>query len=69
MDNPIKRKRKKRWEIVQNEDGSYTKERTNRRGDIIRKKITPAQNQKYTPEEEPKEKARGRPKKIKEEDE
>ena len=45
MDNPIKRKRKKRWETVQNEDGSYTKERTNRRGDIIRKKITPPKKQ------------------------
>jgi hypothetical protein len=57
MDNPIKRKRKERWKIVEeNEDGSYTKERTNRRGDIIRKKIKPAQKQKYTPEEEPKEK-------------
>lgn len=56
MDNPIKRKRKKRWEVVQNEDGSYTKERTNFRGKIIRKKITPVGKQKSSPEKEPKEK-------------
>jgi len=41
MLSPAKGVRKKRWEIVQNEDGSRVKKRVNRRGDVIIKKITP----------------------------
>lgn len=55
MLSPTKGGRKERWDIVQNDDGSYEKRRKNRRGDIIIKKITPIPKEKTPKEEAPKE--------------
>jgi hypothetical protein len=55
MLSPAKGGRKKRWEIVQNEDGSRVKKRVNRRGDVIIKKITPIPKEKTPKEKTPKE--------------
>jgi hypothetical protein len=49
-----KGKKKGRWTISQNDDGSYEKRRKNRRGDIIIKKITPIKKNKVKPEKEKK---------------
>jgi len=56
MLSPAKGGRKKRWEIVQNDDGSRVKKRVNRRGDVIIKKITPILKEKTPKEKTPKEK-------------
>ncbi len=50
-----KGKKKGRWTITRNDDGSYVKKRKNRRGDIIIKKITPIKKNKVKPEKEKKE--------------
>lgn len=55
MLSPAKGGRKKRWEIVQNDDGSRVKKRVNRRGDVIIKKITPIPKEKTPKEKTPKE--------------
>ena len=55
MLSPAKGGRKKRWEVVQNEDGSRVKKRINRRGDVIIKKITPIPKEKTPKEKAPKE--------------
>lgn len=55
MLSPAKGGRKKRWEVVQNEDGSRVKKRVNRRGDVIIKKITPIPKEKTPKEKAPKE--------------
>jgi len=48
------KKKKGRWTVSQNDDGSYVKKRKNRRGDIIIKKITPIKKNKAEPEKEKK---------------
>lgn len=52
MLSPALRKKKKRWEIIENDDGTRVKKRINRRGDIITKKITPVPKQESGPSEE-----------------
>ena len=49
-----KGKKKGRWTVSQNDDGSYVKRRKNRRGDIIIKKITPIKKNEVDPEKEKK---------------
>lgn len=49
-----KGKKKGRWTISKNDDGSYVKKRTNRKGDIIIKTITPTKENKVQPEKEKK---------------
>jgi len=55
MLSPAEGGRKKRWEVVQSEDGSRVKKRVNRRGDVIIKKITPIPKEKTPKEKAPKE--------------